>query len=198
MNIRKAAIEDLSAIVRIHISAFEDFFLTSLGSDFLKFYYSCFIQSRETVTMVAEEEGRICGFAAATKTCKGFNSRLIKNNLVSFGLLSVKMLFSSPKSLLRLVKNLTKKGKGVDDNEDYAELYSIGVGKDAQGLGIGKQLLSATEMAMKADGVEKLSLTTDYYDNDKTIGFYRAMGYETLYEFVTYPDRKMYRLIKTL
>ena len=44
----------------------------------------------------------------------------------------------------------------------------------------------------------KLSLTTDYQDNDKAIGFYKSLGYEPWYDFVTYPNRRMYRLIKDL
>ena len=198
MNIRKATINDVNTIVKIHLDAFKGFFLTSLGSQFLKFYYSCFIKSDETVTMVAEEDGVIYGFSASTKVCKGFNSRLIKSNFLAFVMLSLKMLFTTPKSLLRLVKNLTKKGDCVDDDEDYAELYSIGVSKAAQGKGVGKLLLAESERVMKYEGVQKVSLTTDFYNNEQAVGFYHSMGYETLYEFVTYPNRKMYRLIKTL
>ena len=198
MTIRKVKIEDVNDIVSIHCSAFKGFFLTSLGPQFLKLYYTCFIKSNETITMVAEDEGRILGFSASTRVCKGFNRRLIKSNLFDFGLLSLKMLFTNPISLLRLVKNLTKKGDSVEDNEEYAELYSIGVSKDAQGMGIGKKLLAESERIMKTEGIERVSLTTDYYDYEQTVGFYNSMGYETLYEFVTYPNRKMYRLIKTL
>ena len=198
MNIRKATINDVNTIVKIHLDAFKGFFLTSLGSQFLKFYYSCFIKSDETVTMVAEEDGVIYGFSASTKVCKGFNSRLIKSNFLAFVMLSLKMLFTTPKSLLRLVKNLTKKGDSVEDDEDYAELYSIGVSKAAQGKGVGKLLLAESERIMKSEGVQRVSLTTDFYNNEKTVGFYNSMGYETFYEFVTYPNRKMYRLIKTL
>lgn len=198
MNIRKATINDVDTIVEIHLDAFKGFFLTSLGSAFLKFYYTCFVKSSETVTMVAEEEGIVYGFSASTKVCKGFNSRLIKSNLFAFGMLSLKMLFTSPKALIRLAKNLTKKGEGVEDNEDYAELYSIGVSKSAQGKGVGKKLLTASEEILKKEGVRRVSLTTDFDHNEQAVGFYHSMGYETLYEFVTYPNRKMYRLIKTL
>lgn len=198
MNIRKATVNDVDTIVKIHLDAFKGFFLTSLGAQFLKFYYSCFIKSNETVTVVAEENGVIYGFSASTKVCKGFNSRLIKSNLFAFAILSLKMLFTTPKSLLRLVKNLTKKGESVEDDEDYAELYSIGVSKAAQGKGVGKLLLAESERVMKAEGVQRVSLTTDFYNNEQAVGFYHSMGYETLYEFVTYPNRKMYRLIKTL
>lgn len=198
MTIRNANNNDLENIVMIHCDAFKGFFLTSLGTDFLKFYYTNFVKSKETVTLVAEEDGRVVGFSAATKNCKGFNSRLIKSNLFSFGTLSLKLLFTNPKALLRLVKNLTKKSSEVEDNEEYAELYLIGVDKSQQGRGIGKKMLAATEVALKEKGVEKASLTTDYDNNESAVGFYLSMGYETLYEFVTYPNRKMYRFIKLL
>ena len=198
MIIRKATINDVDTIVEIHLNAFEGFFLTSLGAEFLRFYYSCFVRSNETVTMIAEENGVIYGFSASSKFCKGFNSRLIKSNLIAFGLLSFKLLLIKPISLLCLVKNLSKKGENVIDNEDYAELYSIGVCKSAQGKGVGKMLLLKSEQVMKEEGVTRVSLTTDFDNNEQAVGFYHSMGYETFYEFITYPNRKMYRLIKTL
>lgn len=198
MNIRKATITDINGIVEIHCDAFNGFFLASLGVSFLKFYYKCFIRSDETVIMVAEEDDKICGFSASTKFCKGFNSRLIKNNLFAFGMFALKLLVTSPKSLIRLVNNLTKKSDSIKDDEEYAELYSIGVSKSAQGKGIGKRLLTYSEKIMKENGVNRISLTTDFYNNESAIRFYHSVGYETFYEFVTYPNRKMYRLIKTL
>lgn len=198
MEIRKAEQVDVESIVKVHYDAFEGFFLTSLGCDFLEFYYMCFVGSSEAVIMCAVEDGKILGFSASTKVCKGFNSRLIKSNLAGFGVLSIKLLFTSPKSLIRLLKNLTKKGGTVEDDEDYAELYSIAVSKDAQGKGVGKQLLMASEKVMKREGVKRVSLTTDYYNNETVMSFYISMGYKTLYDFVTYPNRRMYRLIKLL
>ena len=95
-----------------------------------------------------------------------------------FSVLAVKMFFTNPAALVRLVKNFTKKSDEVEDSEDYGELFSIGVSADSQGKGVGKKILAATEEAIKAMNVEKLSLTTDFYDNDATLGFYRSMGYE--------------------
>ena len=148
--------------------------------------------------MCAVADDKVCGFAAATKKCKGFNSNLIKTNLFSFVWLAFRLLFIRPSALIRLVKNLSKKSDVVNDPEDYAELYSIGVADNMQGKGMGKKLLTAIEERMKCDGVEKISLTTDFYNNDSAIAFYRTMGYHTLYEFTSYPNRKMYRFIKLL
>lgn len=148
--------------------------------------------------MCAEEEGSLLGFSAATSVSKKFNSRLIKTNAIRFSVLAIKMLFTNPAALVRLVKNFTKTSDEIEDTEDYGELFSIGVSSNCQGKGIGKKLLSATENELMKKNVKKVSLTTDFYDNDATLGFYHSMGYNTLYEFVTYPDRKMYRLIKNI
>ena len=59
------------------------------------------------------------------------------------------------------------------------------------------QLLTATEHDVKEHN-DAISLTTDFYNNHNTIGFYHALGYQDLYEFVAYPDRKMWRMIKRL
>lgn len=45
--IQKATDKDVRDIVSIHIDAFKDFFLTSLGRDFLSFYYSCLRATKE-------------------------------------------------------------------------------------------------------------------------------------------------------
>ncbi len=191
--------KDIDAIVNIHLKAFKGFFLTSLGRDFLHFYYAVFLSSKETVFLCAEDEsGSVIGFSAATKASKDFNKKLIKENFISFFALSLKLLFINPEALLRLMKNLTKKSETIEDNEDYAELFSIGIDSSQQGKGIGKLLLAKTEEALRVEGVEKVSLTTDYEKNETALGFYHSMGYNTLYVFTTYPNRKMYRLIKNL
>lgn len=196
--IRDAIESDVESIVSIHQDAFKGFFLTTLGTDFLKFYYSCFFTCAEAKILCALEDGRVVGFAALAENCRGFNARLVKRNFFSFAILSIKMLFTSPKSLLRLVNNLTKKSREVDDAADYAELFSIGVIGSDQGKGIGKLLLTSSEDYIRTKNIAKISLTTDYYNNDKTICFYEKMGYRCLYEFIAYPNRKMYRFIKEL
>lgn len=198
MQNRIATIQDVDQIVKIHQGAFANFFLTSLGGDFLRFYYKSFIKNKETVCLVAVDNREIVGFSAATMKSKGFNSRLIFSNIITFFGWSFKMLFTNPKALVRLVKNLTKKSDSVTDNEEYAELFSIGVSPTCQGKGVGSQLLSETETFLFKRGVRSLSLTTDYHNNESTIAFYRSNGYRVLYQFTTYPDREMYRFIKDL
>lgn len=199
ITIRKATENDVDAIVAIHQQAFPDFFLTTLGSRFLNLYYKCMCKCGDAITLCAEVDGEIKGFATSSYFSHGFNTSLIKKNLFKFGLMGIELLFTKPRAILRLVKNLDKKAEGntVEDNGEYAELYSIAVMPGNQGSGIGKKLLIATEEDV-AKHNSKISLTTDYYNNEKTIGFYHSLGYQDYYEFVTYPERKMWRMIKQL
>lgn len=199
ISIRQAKPEDVASIVKIHQAAFESFFLTSLGESFLNLYYSSFIKSKKGVVYCAEKGEDIVGFSACSYKSKGFNSSLIKENLIQYGIEFVLLLLSKPKAIIRLVKNFDKESKdnSVADNGEYAELYSIAICPSCQGKGLGKSLLSVTESDVK-DHNKMISLTTDYYNNEITIGFYRSMGYHDYYDFVTYPERRMWRLIKEL
>ena len=199
ITIRKATNNDVDSIVAIHQQAFPEFFLTTLGWRFLRLYYKCMCNCVDAVTLCAEENGEIKGFATSSYFSHGFNQSLIKKNIYRFSIIGIELLFSKPHALFRLVKNLDKKAgdNAVEDKGEYAELYSIAVKPENQGGGIGKKLLIATEEDV-AKHNSKISLTTDFYNNEKTIGFYHSLGYQDYYEFVTYPDRRMWRMIKVL
>ena len=196
--VRPACVQDVREVVVIHQSAFPDFFLTHLGPDFLKLYYKSFISETDSTCLVAIHDGDIVGFSTTANKSRGFNTGLIKKHFLSFMLMGFKILFTNPQSIVRLVKNFSKREGGIEDDGNYAELYSIGVLSENQGVGIGKLLLKETEVRLREKEVKSLSLTTDYYNNEAAIGFYTKQGFDVLYEFETYPKRKMYRMIKML
>lgn len=197
--IKKAGTIDVKDIVDIHKQAFPDFFLTTLGDSFLSLYYCCMCESPEAVTLCAYDEDKFVGFATSAYISHGFNKKLIKQNFVRFGLMGIRLLITKPWALIRLIKNFEKESpdNNIVDNGEYAELYSIAVSPACQGKGVGKKLLLETEKDV-CEHNKTISLTTDYYNNEKTIGFYHSFGYKDYYEFVTYPNRHMWRMIKEL
>lgn len=198
INVEKANINDLDAIVKIHDSAFPEFFLTSLGDGFLNLYYKSVMNSSEGILLVCKSDKDIIGFCAGTLLSSGFNSRLIKKNLLNYMGQGIKLLFTHPVRIWHLYKNLSKENPDVGDNGEYAELLSIGVDPNKQGSGAGKKMLLALEEEVKERGGSKLSLTTDYENNEKAIGFYHSLGYNEWYDFLTFPNRRMYRMLKQL
>ncbi len=199
MEIKQIRREDIWQVVSIHKDAFAGFFLTQLGDDFLNLYYTSVLQSRKGILIgYYEGENDLCGFASATSYSRGFHTSLIKENIWSYAWIGLKILFKSPKALKRLYENLTKTDKSVCDSGEYAELLSIGVGVNSQRKGIGHLLLQEVEQKLAEQKVREISLTTDFCDNYKALNFYKSMGYSVMYDFVSYPNRRMYRLIKEL
>lgn len=198
MNIRKATSKDIKGIVDVHCSAFKGFFLTELGTSFLQLYYSSYFKEPTAVLLVAEKDGEVVGFSSATSMSAGFNTRLVKKDLLRYALRGCVIALTKPKALVNLSKNWSHRDSSVVDSGDYAELMSIAVSPKAQGEGVGKQLIQKTEDVMKMQCVSWFSLTTDYYNNESTIAFYKRCGYEVMYEFTAYPNRRMLRMIKNL
>jgi len=84
-----------------------------------------------------------------------------------------------------------KKTEGI-----VAELLSIGVRKSAAGTGVGSALVKQFENELIKRKSSIVTLTTDFYNNEKVINFYRNIGFEIHGDFIAYPDRKMYKMIK--
>lgn len=192
MLVRKAQVTDINKIVSIHMERFSSFFLTTLGSDFLKVFYKAFLKN-PGILIVLEDEGSIKGFAAGSRKNTGFFKKLLNNNLIGFAFSGVKILFTKPAALKRMATNA---GKSEGNNIMYAELLSIATLKNSKGYG--KVLLNAFEKEVQKENKENLpiSLTTDLNDNEKAVQFYKDCDYDILEVFEGYQGRKMYRFIK--
>jgi ribosomal protein S18 acetylase RimI-like enzyme len=197
MNTRKISQAEYSEIAKIHQVAFKDFFLTSLGIDFLKVYYRSCLSAAETIAIgIYSDENILCGFATGTIHSKGFHKKVFYSNWKSFILSILLSVIKNPTSLFRLIKNLNKNYYETDDGE-YSELLSIGVLPELKGKGIGAELLKSFEEEAKFRGAKQIALTTDYHSNDAVVTFYKKCGYDIFYDFIAYPNRKMLKMIKS-
>jgi ribosomal protein S18 acetylase RimI-like enzyme len=198
MKIRKLNLYDSNKVVEIHLKSFKDFFLSSLGERFLYTYYKSCIKSTESITICAiDEDENLLGFCVGCIHSKGFHKRLIKENIQDFMVQGIIILFSNPKAIIRLLKNLGK-NTNAEDKGDYVELLSIGVLPGLNGQGIGKELIKNFEELAKLKKGKEIALTTDLNNNNKVLEFYFNNGYTIYYDFIAYPNRKMYKLIKKL
>jgi len=198
MIIKKINKLDLDSLVKVHLSAFDGFFLSSLGQQFLHVYYASCLKDQLTVALgIFDDSEKLIGFATGSIKAKGYHKRILINNIIAF-LLSITLKFlKNPKILLRLIKNLNK-NVAKNDIGDYAELLSIAIYPEYSGLGYGKVILDKFEKEVKLKGATKIALTTDLNNNDKALTFYCKCGYKPFYEFVTYPNRKMIKMIKNV
>lgn len=198
MKYRIPISEEAPALVKVHTRAFNDFFLTELGISFLHTYYRAVIQTQGSIAVCAiNDDNEIIGFATGCENAKGYNRNLVLKNITRFSLQGIRLVFTKPGAIYRLLKNFEKKSNPNDDG-NYAELFSIAVLPDNKGLGVGKKLLERFEIEAKLKGCKKMTLTTDFYNNDQVVAFYKKNGYRVFYDFYTYPKRRMYKMIKKL
>jgi hypothetical protein len=109
-------------LTNIHLDAFHGFFLSSLGEEFLNTYYRAALASNKTIAVCAiDEDGNIHGFGTGCVRSGGYHLRLIRNNIFKFLYQGLIILFTNPKGLWRLIKNLDKISNDNDDG-NYAEL----------------------------------------------------------------------------
>ena len=199
ISYRKSKVSYSNQIAKIHLKSFPNFFLTTLGYSFLKTYYRSCAKSKEAISICAidQDDKKLLGFAVGCLNSKGFNKRLIFSNSLEYSYRAILLLFTKPIALIRLYKNLAK-NNGKDDKGNYAELLSIGVSPDQNGFGIGQSLLVKFENQIREKGINTITLTTDADSNDSVLRFYKKSGYTVYYDFETFPNRKMLKLIKEL
>lgn len=178
--VRPASVSDIGSIAAVHQAAFRSFFLTQLGPAFLRAYYETVLEYPGGILLVAVQEGSVVGFAAGFVDPPGFYTVLSKKRM-RLGLAALPWLITHPANLARAVWSyrLTQEVSRETDPTiaQVAELSSIAVRPDGQGVGAGKQLLAAFVDAAKKSGAAKIMLTTDAAGNDATNRFYVRAGF---------------------
>lgn len=183
-------IELLDEIVKLHIKAFPDFFLTQLGDGFLKTLYLGYLEDKSSGIIVAKEENHLIGFIAYSRDYSNFYKGLIKHHLIKFAFCSLCAAVKHPSFTKRLL-GAFKKSDEVVKNEAYVELASIAVNPDAKGKGTGTLLIDYLKKAIDFNKFSYISLETDA-DNNKSVNeFYKKNGFELAREYTTAEGRRM-------
>lgn len=180
----------LDEIVDIHISAFKGFFLTELGSGFLKTLYKGYMKDNKSGVIIAMESDRIIGFIAYSKDYSRFYKNLIKKSLIQFAFYSMIAAIKHPSFIGRLLGAFGK-SEEVTKAEKYVELASIGVEPTSKGNGVGTKLISYLKEQIDFKEYAYISLETDAEDNDRVNQFYIKNGFELFKEYSTKQGRKM-------
>ncbi len=184
VDVRRAGVGDMEAVVRIHQEAFPSSLMTLFGPRFLKMYYEEVLLYPGSVFLVAQEaSGQLIGFVAGFRDPKSFYARLgRKKHLIGFTIL--RSLFSRPDGLRRLATAWYsyRTSASVSADLDAAtglatELASLAVSPSFQGRGWGALLVKHFLTSAFQSGSSFVYLTTDALRNDKVNSFYQRLGF---------------------
>lgn len=196
---RNAVESDISSVARIHLAAFDGFFLSQLGHKFLCAMYLAFLKSPGSVFLVYETApGQLAGFVVGA--VQGQKDRwLAVRFFPKFLLAGVPAISRHP---VQVVKRLW--GRFFETSEspkvptDAAILRSIGVLPFIRGTGAAASLLKAFENLALKRGAKHVFLTTDEVNNERAQRFYERGGYALVARFQQDGERWMWLISKSL
>ncbi|PZO22349.1 GNAT family N-acetyltransferase [Limnobacter sp.] len=182
IQIRPAQTSDIAQVVQVHIQAFPGFFLTLMGTRFLRLLYSGFLNHPTGISLVACPQAKpseVIGFVVGTTQPQGFFSQLLRQHWLAFAMASLWPLLKKPGLVfVKLWSALFYRGESLPDQPNAALLSSLGVKPTAQGQQIGQQLVSAFLAHAQTAGATAVYLTTDQSDNTKANHFYTKLGFK--------------------
>lgn len=194
---RPATAHDLPQVVDLHMAAFPTFFLSSLGSGFLRLMYLEMIEHETGILLVADEGGRIIGLIGGTMRQTGFYRTLVRDHLWRFAWAAASAAVRRPSIVPRLLRAL-RRPREASESAAEACLMSLAVRPDAGRQGIGRTLVDAFCCELVRRGSLAVCLTTDKLNNDGVNRFYRNLGFQIAREYTTPEGRAMCEYAKKL
>lgn len=197
---RQALISDMPSVARIHLEAFEGFFLSELGYRFLCVMYRAFLVNPVGIFVVHEsKDGQITGFAVGGLSIGRKDRWLALRFMPHFFWAALPAIFRCPRKIVtRLFSRFFDSGSSFDVPNDAAVLRSIGVLTSERGGGAASGLLGAFEQMALRQGAAHVYLTTDQDHNERAQNFYKRHGYDVAQCFHQDGVRPMWLMSKHL
>lgn len=189
IQVRSIEVQDVDSIVEIHLKSFEGFFLTFMGQKFLKVLYQSICKDPTGIGFLVEVENKTAGFVIGTSHLPGLYSRLLKKNILDFGLASISSIFKKPSIIIHLLRTFAFT-KQQNSTEELATLMSIAINPQFQGNNIGAILVNEFLKCASERECKIVNLNTDAKNNDKANHFYQKLGF-SLHQTFTTPEGRM-------
>ncbi|HWB85970.1 MAG TPA: GNAT family N-acetyltransferase [Bryobacteraceae bacterium] len=204
-SIREATPNDIPGIVTIHQKAFSNFFLTKLGSEFLRKYYSLVLNYRSGIILVSEGQtvvsdsaglvsepqtvlhGFACGFVDPAEFYQ-----LMWRTKLNFALPVLSALVLHPSLITKVLHGVQRIYTPSSEwPVRSCELSSIAVTPETAGFGVGKILIRGFLTQARSMGARCVYLTTDADGNDAVNAFYLDVGFQHTRRFLQHEGRWM-------
>jgi ribosomal protein S18 acetylase RimI-like enzyme len=198
--VSKVVQADVEELVRLHMEAFQGFFLALLGQRFVAEVYRGFLGEPDAIFLKVKDGPRLAGFVVGTTMPDAFFRKLLVRRWLSFVRTALNALWRRPWLVSRkLFSALSYRGErppGMPGRS--ALLSSVAVHPQFCGKGIGSILVEAfCDRAARA-GSQSVYLTTDRDDNEAVNRFYLHANFVLESDFRRTGNRWMNRYIRIL
>jgi ribosomal protein S18 acetylase RimI-like enzyme len=193
--IRDMTAEDLDHVARLHRQGFGGYFLTNLGTAFLKRYYAQFLGSPKSYAVAACDSSGVIGFCVGTQDKPTFFRRLYRKHFASTAILVAFGAIGNPvirRGVLRRLDHIGQAFRARFGREQPkpselntvhhvpARLLSIAVADEHRGTGLAEHLVEQFCARLRAVGVTEVELTVAT-SNKRAIAFYVKTGWQEVF-----------------
>jgi glycosyltransferase involved in cell wall biosynthesis/ribosomal protein S18 acetylase RimI-like enzyme len=172
-GVRTARSSDAPILAELHREALPDSFLPSLGVRFLRRLYRALASDSEAITLVAERDSRVIGFATGVPSVRAFYRRFYRRHGIPAALILAPRIFR-PHALRRARQ--TARYPANARSLPQAELLAIAVASEQRGTGIGETLAHGIIDELSRHGVKQVKVLVAS-DNLRANRFYERIGF---------------------
>jgi GNAT superfamily N-acetyltransferase len=175
--------ESISTVAKIHIAAFPNFFLTSLGYKVLCVFYDALLKDKATMGWAVVVEAKIVGFFVASTYPSGLYSRIFKKHFFGFLFPLLVAFLKRPILLKRMLVSFASQKSHHTPDGSHPALLSICVDPSFSGKGVGTSMLHKLEDELRKTEQKGYYLTTDADNNESTNQFYLKNEFDLFASF---------------
>ena len=169
--VRPARTGDAPAAAALHASEISEGFLPTLGPAFLRRLYRRLVLDPSSFVVVADDGGRVVGFAAAAEDLgRVYRSFAVRDGVVA-GVAAAPRLVKGWRKVRETLRYPAATG-----SLPAAEVLSVAVAPEARGRGVGRALLAEVLAEFARRGVDGARVVTAA-TNDPAQALYRAAGF---------------------
>jgi ribosomal protein S18 acetylase RimI-like enzyme len=188
ITIRNLSINDLENVVIVHINAFSDRALTSLGREAVRRYYEWLLLGpHDAIGLGIYQSDKLEGFCFAG-VFRGALSGFLKRNkwFLAWRVITHPWLIATPffRERISLAWNILRRRSYTIVSQPETQgrsfgILAIAVDPLSQGAGLGKRLMTEIEKIAFGRGFANLHLTVDI-NNTQAVAFYQNQGWRKL------------------
>lgn len=182
---------EIKKVVEIHVRAFPQFFLTSLGEDLLHELYTSFLYTKNAGIIIGKEREKIVGFLAFSESNKEIYLMILRKKFFRFTYLYFLLFCTKPRVAFHMLVKVLKKNSNTEQcSRKKIRISSIATNPDFKNKGVGKKLFSFF-LEKVTSNYDIIELETDKDNNENTNKFYEKLNFHKVLEMPTYRKRVM-------
>lgn len=163
--------KDINSFIDMHYNAFKGYLTGRLGKEYVSYFLTSLITSKEGVFYTHSEDDKILGFICGTTDITKFWNKEYRRKLWK---LAIIIILKNPLTAFNMLRHIWVQHQ-VDKCEMNARILSLVISEECRGRGMGRRLVETFSSFMARQGVKNYLVYTDA--DCPASKFYHKMGF---------------------